>query len=387
MQYVDFGNLDFKVSRFGMGCMRLPTEKLNNGEHKIDEKEAVKMIRYAIDHGVNYIDTAYVYGDSEIVVGKALKDGFREKIKLATKLPVWHIKAYSDFEKYLDMQLQRLEVDYIDFYLVHALDKNFWYMLKELNILEFLDKAKKDGKIKYAGFSFHDELPLFKEIVDSYDWKMCQIQLNIMDQNYQAGIEGLKYAGAKGIPVVIMEPLRGGKLSAHIPNDIRETWSKSDKKRTPVDWAFRWICNFPEVTVVLSGVSTMEQLQDNLNIFETTLPNSMTEKELELVVEVKNMYDNKIKVRCTSCRYCMPCPKGVEIPYIFNIYNDCSMYGTLEGYSDTYKKLIEDKKDASQCTQCRKCERTCPQHISIMEDLKGAHSYMTQKMKYLNNRK
>ena len=277
MYYREFGNLGFKISTFGIGCMRLPLLLQPDGStdpSKIDEDEAIKMIRYGIDNGVNYIDTAYGYhgGNSEIVTGKALKDGYREKVKLATKLPVWLANSYEDFGKLLDEQLAKLQVDYIDFYLLHALNKNSWEKVKDMGVLEFLDKAVEAGKIKHPGFSFHDELPVFKSIIDSYDWKMCQIQLNFLDENYQAGVEGLRYAGSKNIPVVIMEALRGGRLARNIPEDILKVWNSYHIKRSPVEWAFRWLYNFPEVTVILSGVSTMEQLKENIEIFKMLLP-------------------------------------------------------------------------------------------------------------------
>ena len=381
MHYREFGKLGFKISTFGMGCMRLPLEELPEGVQdstRINEKEAISMIRYAVDHGVNYIDTAYPYhgGKSELLVAKALKNGYREKVKLATKLPVWHTNTYEDFEKYLDEQLAKLEVDYIDFYLLHALNKHTWPKIKKLGVLTFLDKALEAGKIKHAGFSFHDELPLFKEIIDSYDWCMCQIQLNILDEDYQAGIEGMRYAAAKGIPVVIMEPLKGGSLARIIPQDIKAVWEEASINRSPVDWAFRWLYNFPEVTVILSGVSDIDQLKDNINIFESALPNSMKEEELELVRRVQELYHSKIKVGCTNCGYCMPCPAGVAIPDLFRMYNNSSIFDAVDANSAHYKKMIESKKDASLCVECRNCESSCPQNIPVIEKLKEVHSVL-----------
>jgi len=233
------------------------------------------------------------------------------------------------------------------------------------------------GKIKYPGFSFHDELPVFKEIIDSYDWKMCQIQLNILDQDYQAGVEGMRYAASKGIPVVIMEPLKGGRLAHNVPEDVQALWDQAETKRSPVEWAFRWLYNFPEITVILSGVSTMEQLKDNIEIFSKAAPNSMDEKELELVQKVKALYDSKIKVGCTGCNYCVPCPSGVEIPRIFSLYNDYSIYGGSEEFKEWYKNLMDEGKDASNCVECGQCESECPQHISIIERLKEAHEVLT----------
>lgn len=382
MKYRKFEDLNFAVSTFGVGCMRLPLKVQPDGStdaSKIDEEEAIRMIRYAIDNGVNYLDTAYGYhgGNSELLVAKALKDGYRDKVKLATKLPVWMAKSYEDFERLLDEQLAKLEVDFIDFYLLHALSGDRWEEIKKMGILDFLDKAVASGKIKYPGFSFHDELPVFKDIIDSYDWKMCQIQLNILDEDYQAGVEGMRYAGSKGIPVVIMEPLKGGRLAHNVPEDVKALWREADVERSPVEWAFRWLYNFPEIVTILSGVSTMEQLKDNIEIFSQAAPNTMTEKELELVERVKDLYDSKIKVGCTACNYCMPCPSGVDIPGVFSVYNDYSIYGNLEEFKNRYKRFIEDNKDASQCVECGQCEAECPQHISIIEKLKEAHRVLT----------
>ena len=381
MQYRKFGNLGFEVSTFGVGCMRLPVKEKPDGSKDysaIDEPEAIKMIRYAIDHGVNYIDTAYSYhgGNSEIVVGKALKDGYREKVKVATKLPIWHANSYEDFERLLDEQRSKLQIDTVDFYLLHSLSKKSWEKARDMKVLDFLDKAVEAGKIKYPGFSFHDELDVFKKIIDSYDWKMCQIQLNILDEHYQAGVEGLKYAGSKGIPVVIMEPLKGGKLALNIPKDVQDMWDTAKVKRSPVEWAFRWLYNFPEVTVILSGVSTMEQLKENIEIFDKAEANSMSDEELEIVAKVKELYLSKIKVDCTRCNYCMPCPNGVSIPRIFGLYNDSVMYETVEEYAKQYQNLIKKDEDASKCIECGDCESVCPQNIEIIEKLKEAHEYL-----------
>lgn len=378
MQYRQFGNLDFQVSAFGLGCMRLPLEEQPEGgkdASRIHEKEAIELIRYAIDHGVNYVDTAYPYhgGNSELVVGKALKDGYREKVKLATKLPVWLCKSYEDFGKHLDEQLAKLQVDCIDFYLLHALNKHSWKNIMSLGVLDFLNEAVAQGKIKYPSFSFHDELPLFKEIVDAYDWKMCQIQLNILDENYQAGLEGLKYAADRNIPVVIMEPLKGGNLARNIPDDILAIWNEAEAQRSPVDWAFRWVGNFPQVTTILSGVNNLEQLKDNLAIFDSISPESMNEQELELVHRVKEVYESKIKVGCTKCGYCVPCPAGVAIPDVFSQYNHSSIFNALEDSRRNYSNLVKNSKDASLCVECGNCEEACPQSIPIIEKLAEAN--------------
>lgn len=383
MEYRKFGDLGFEVSTFGMGCMRLPLEVQSDGTtdpSNIDEEEAIKMIHHAIDNGVTYLDTAYPYhgGNSEPLLAKALKDGYRAKVKIATKLPVWLADSYEDFERLLDEQLAKLEVESIDFYLLHALSKERWDKAKELGVLDFLDKATESGKIKYPGFSFHDELPVFKEIIDAYDWKMCQIQLNILDEYYQAGVEGMNYAASKGIPLVIMEPLKGGRLAHSVPEDIQKLWDQHETKRSPVEWAFRWLYNFPEVVVILSGVSTMEQLMDNIEIFSKSAPDSMSRDEIELVEKVKELYESKIKVGCTSCNYCMPCPSDVNIPGIFEIYNNQSIYEDFDEFKKQYRGLMDEDKDASQCIECGQCEPECPQHIEIIDKLKEAHEVLAK---------
>ena len=376
MQYVKFPTLGLDVSRFGMGCMRFPKTEDKKGTSIIDEAESIKMVRHAVTNGVNYFDTAYAYGDSEKVLGKALKGGLREKVIIATKSPVWKIEKPEDFEKYLEEELENLQTGYIDFYLLHGLGKKSWKKVKEFGLLEKLDKAKKGGKIKYAAFSFHDDLKLFKEIIDSYKWDMCQIQLNFMQEDYQAGVEGLKYAASKGIGVVIMEPLLGGLLGENVPQDIIDKWNQSGTRRTPADWAFKWLGNFPEATVVLSGVSTMSQLKEDIEIFEKALPDSITQKEIEVFKGVKKLYDSKLKVGCTGCAYCMPCPSGVNIPGVFNQYNNTFM-GDPVVWKGRYRSfLCANEMDASQCTECGECEEACPQNIEIIDKLKEAHDHM-----------
>ena len=372
MQYRKFGKINLKISTLGFGCMRLPTL---NKDSNINEKEAIKMIRYAIDNGVNYIDTAYPYhnGNSEILVGKALKDGYREKVKLATKLPTWSTESYEDFDRILNEQLKKLNTDYIDFYLLHSLDKIEWKKVKDLGILKFLDNTIKDGKIKHAGFSFHDDLNTFKKIVDSYNWSFCQIQLYFTDPDHQAGIKGLKYAASKNLAVVIMTPLKGGELVKNIPSQIKKILNNTEQKRSLADWGLRWVCNHPEVSVVLSGMSTMNQVIENIKTVETALPNSLTKKELKTLKNIKKVYEQKLKIDCTGCNYCMPCPQKVEIPGIFSLYNDIFLYGAKKESVKSYEDFLEEKKDASQCIECGKCEKVCPQNLSIIKYLKEIH--------------
>ena len=329
MQYRKFTSDGLNASILGFGCMRFPT--IDNNLSNIDEKQSEKMLEYAIEHGVNYIDTAYTYhGDnSESFVGKFLKEkGLRKKVYLATKNPVWLVKEYNDFEKLLDEQLERLQTDYIDFYLLHSLHEKTYRKIMNLNVFKFVDEAKKKGKIKYAGFSFHDELPLFKEITDAYPWDFCQIQLNYMDTEMQAGLEGLKYASNKGLDVVVMEPIKGGKL-VNPSDEIKGIWSNSEINRTPAEWALRWVFNYPEVKVVLSGMSSLEQVKENIRIANEGFPNSLSDKELSLINEVSDVYKQKVKVGCTSCDYCQPCPYNVSIPNIFEMYNNMYVYNAI----------------------------------------------------------
>lgn len=385
MQYTTFGKDKVKISRFGMGCMRLPFSEVD-GKYAVDEAESVRMIRYAVEHGVNYFDTAYPYcgGKGEIIVGNALKDGYRERVNLTTKLPCWFVKKEEDFERLLDEQLNKLQVEYLDFYLIHHLSKNNWENISKFDVAGFFDNMKKKGKIKYAGFSFHDNTEVFKNILDSYDWDVCQIQLNILDENYQAGVEGLKYAGSKNVPVIIMEPLKGGCLANEPHKEVSDIYNKAPVKRSHIEWAFRWLYNFPEIMTILSGVSTLEQLNENIRIFEDAAPNCMTEEEIELVRQVKKVYEEKIKVGCTGCRYCMPCPNRVHIANIFDMYNSAYVYNDLEKSIKRYDELIrtgekQGKRDVSFCIECGKCERACPQNLPVIEKLKEADKVLRGK--------
>lgn len=377
--YRDFGKTNEKVSVLGFGCMRLPV--IGDDPTNIDEENAINMIRHAIDHGVNFIDTAYPYhgssmdhgGESEPLVAKALKDGYREKVKIATKLPSWTIEKREDMDKYLNEQLKRLETDCIDFYMVHGINKSYWENLKELGFEEFLDEAITDGRIRHAGFSFHHRIELFKEVVDYYDWSFCLIQYNYMDEDYQAGKEGLEYAFKKGLGVAVMEPLRGGQLATNIPQEVQEAFNGSDVKRSPAEWALRWVWNHPEVSVVLSGMNAMDQLLENLKIAEEAQPNSLRDAELNITNQAKSIFEKKLKIKCTGCGYCLPCPSGVDIPENFAKYNDYHLFGSPEtkgAYQFHYDAFIMEDKRASSCIECGECEEHCPQNIPIIQKLK-----------------
>ena len=379
MLYRTLGKTNEKVSALGFGCMRLPI--IDGDTTKIDEEKAIKMIRHAIDEGVNYVDTAYPYhgtgmgsgGESEPFVGRALKDGYREKVNLATKLPSWLIKTREDMDKYLNEQLERLQTKTIDFYLVHALNAATWENLKKLGINEFLDSAIKDGRIRYAGFSFHDKLDVFKGIVDYYDWSFCQIQYNYLDENFQAGNEGLKYAASKGLGVVIMEPLRGGKIVKNLPEVVKNTFDKAEIKRSPAEWALRWVWNHPEVSVVLSGMNIMDNVTENIRVASDATPNSLTKKELETIDNVNKVFKERMKVNCTACEYCMPCPAGVNIPKNFTYYNEYSLFVTPETDKELKNRYnsLKPEERADKCVECGKCETHCPQAIKIRDELKN----------------
>ena len=376
MKYRHIEKLDLELSAFGLGCMRFPMKKDENGKDIVDEEKSTAIIRACIDSGVNYLDTAYIYsgGLNEKYVGLALRDGYREKVYLATKLPLWDCDSREYMYKTFEEQLERLGTDHIDFYLLHCLTGEKWKKVKELGACEFLDDLKKQGKIKYACFSFHDNFDAFETIIKDYPWDMCQLQFNYMDIDNQAGLRGVKLAGEMGIPVVIMEGLLGGKL-ANVPSDVAEHFKNANPDMSPVHWAFKWLCNFPEIATVLSGVATMEQAEDNLSIFDKCEAGIMSEEELKVVAEAREIYKRRIKVDCTGCEYCLPCPMGVEIPKIFAKWNKAYMYETGDF---TYKKMIEEKKDASQCVDCRACMDKCPQSFDIPEKLKEAHAFLSR---------
>lgn len=376
MLYRTFGKTGEKVSILGFGCMRLPI--LEGNPSKINEPLATEMLHYAIDQGVNYVDTAYPYhglsftegGMSEIFLGNALKNGYREQVHLATKLPSWNIQKKEDLNYYLDEQLKRLQTDRIDFYLLHGLSKTTWEPLKKLDVFEFLDSAIEDGKIGYVGFSFHDELDLFTEIVDSYNWSFSQIQFNYMDQESQAGKPGLDYISSKNMGTIIMEPLRGGGLTDNIPSDIQAIWDRAEVKKSPAEWALRFLWDQPEINVVLSGMSTMGQVIENVKIAEDAHANSLTDKERNLIQEVREAYNSKIHVDCTACGYCMSCPNGVDIPKNLNILNEYYIYQNMGISAQTYSFLTAMNASASSCDECGECEEKCTQNIPIRKYLK-----------------
>jgi predicted aldo/keto reductase-like oxidoreductase len=383
MQYRNFGKLDWKVSALGFGCMRLP--QLGQGmQSPVDEPLAIRMIRYAIDNGVNYVDTAYMYhmGNSERIVGKALQDGYRAKTRLATKLPAMIIKSADQFDKIFDEQLGRLQTDRVDFYLMHGLHKETWTRIRDLGVLKWAEGRMAKGQIGNLGFSFHDEFKVFKEIIDYYDnWTFCQIQYNYVDVDNQAGRKGVEYAAGKGLGIVVMEPIRGGILAKEPPKPVAEVWGKAAEKRSYPEWALQWIWNQPEISVVLSGMSTMEQVVANVASAGRSGPGKLTTSELSLINRVRDAYRALSPVPCTGCRYCQPCPNGVLIPDIFQLYNEVVMYDAPQLGYFRYASPMGIKLDnrADKCKECNECIELCPQKIEIPKWLKKAHEQMTPK--------
>jgi len=378
MQYRKFGKLNWEVSALGFGAMRMPLT--NRDPASVDEPEAIRMIRYAIDHGVNYLDTAYLYhsGRSEGIVGRALRDGYRERMKLATKLPARIVESAADFDRFLNEQLERLQTK-LDFYLLHGLNSHSWPKVRDLGVLRWAEGAMADGRFDYLGFSFHDEFDVFKEIVDAYDnWTLCQIQYNYMDVDYQAGRRGLEYAASKGLAVVVMEPLRGGRLAKEPPEQVAKVWARAAQKRSPAEWGLLWVWNQPEVSLALSGMSAMEQVMENVAVADRSGPGTLTIDEMALFERVCEAYHGLSPIPCTSCGYCMPCPNGVEIPNIFEIYNEAIMYDDPRTGRFRYRGTDELKEEqrADQCTECGDCMEACPQQIPIPEWLQKAHELL-----------
>ncbi len=367
MQYRKFGNTGVSVSALGFGCMRLPVLE----DHSVDEAEAISIIRHAIDEGVNYIDTAYPYhdGKSEIIVGKALRDGYREKVNLATKLPLWAVDGEADFDRILNEQLQKLQTDHIDFYLLHAVGRErMEQRVKPFHLIDHMRQAKADGRIRHIGFSFHDSLAVFKEIVDYTDaWEFCQIQYNYININDQAGTEGMRYAASKGLGIIVMEPLLGGRL-ARLSNHVAAAFPPG---KTPVEYALDFLWNQPEVGVVLSGMGSRQQVDDNLLYASRSGVGMLSEEDTAVYAKVKEIYDSMSMVGCTGCAYCMPCPFGLNIPEIFKVYNGYGVHGSRNRMREAYGAF---ENGPEQCHSCHKCEQICPQHIKVsqvMKDIAG----------------
>jgi len=366
--------LGIETSLLGFGCMRFPV----TAEGKIDEPEAQRMLDKAIASGVNYIDTAYPYhnGESEPFVGKALKKYDRASYFLATKLPVWKVNGLEDVDNLFQEQLNRLQTDYIDFYLMHALNRERFNRMLEIGCIERLEKLKEEGKIRYLGFSFHDSYETFEEILNYRDWDFCQIQLNYMDTQEQAGMKGYELTVEKGIPLVVMEPVKGGSL-ASFAGDITERFHALDPGASAASFALRWVGSLPNVKVILSGMSAMEQVEDNLKTFASFRP--LSDREQEEIRDIVSLINSRVQNGCTGCRYCMPCPAGVDIPGCFRVWNTYHMYQNYNMVKGRWEKEIGESAQAKNCIKCGKCEQVCPQKLSIRDDLEKVQADLDKK--------
>jgi len=378
MLYRPFGQTGETVSILGFGAMRLPVVEQHH--ENIDVPLATRMVHYAIDQGVNYVDTAYPYhgtsvvgkGTSEAFLGQALAGGYREKVLLATKLPAGAVQSRADMDLILASQLSDLRTDHIDCYLLHGIGKTTWAKFSDLGVLEFLDSALADGRIRYAGFSFHDQASVFKEIIDAYPWAFCLMQHNYMDVDFQAGLAGLRYAAEQGLGVIVMEPLKGGRLAAAGPPEVQALWDAAPVKRTPAEWGLHYVWDDPGVSLVLSGMSTMEQVVENVASAEAGLPHSLSAAELGLIDKVREVYQERVQVDCTNCRYCMPCPAGIDIPIVLACLNNASLYESplTEKFIYGIETTLGNTAKASECTECGQCKDACPQGIEVPAVLK-----------------
>jgi predicted aldo/keto reductase-like oxidoreductase len=369
MQYVQYGSTDLKVSRFGLGCMRFPQSR----------DDAIEMVRYAIDHGVNYLDTAHVYQDSEDILGEALKNGYRERVVLVTKSPLWNVTRYEDFERELDVSLKRLGTDYLDVYLLHNLYDANLKKARDFDGSGFLDEMIAKGKIRHRGFSIHNSYDEFVSLVDDYHWDAAQIQLNILDVNMQVGQKGLQYGAEKGLAMVIMEPLRGGSIITDAPAEVFDLITANPEKRSLAEWCFRWLYRQPEATVILSGTSTLDQLRENLEIFEHADEGTLSNEDIHFVSRLRRAYQKTGAIGCTACRYCMPCQYGVKIPDCFAVYNSYVISGKKTMSDKIYysNAIVSKGFGADHCQQCMECADRCPQKLPIPELLEQLHTELT----------
>ena len=375
MRKKTFGQTGLEMSVMGFGCMRLPLDNPKD-PMAIDEDLTTAMLRRAIDQGLNYVDTAYPYhgssrqkpGRSEPVVAQALRGGYREKINLATKLPTWLVQNQKQMHNYLDEQLKRLETNYVDFYLLHNINGIVWPKIKDLGVFQFLDEARKDGRIKYPGFSFHDRYPMFEELIQSYDWGMAQIQYNYLDVDYQAGRRGAQLAREKNIALVVMEPLRGGFLVNNIPEQLKDVLASVRPDWSLAEWGLKWLWSQPEPTMVLSGMSTMEHVDENLKIAQSE--EFLTEQDLEAIAQVQSFFKDRLKAGCTDCGYCLPCPQGVVIPKNLAYLNSYFLTDSDEARARSkyyFQTQVSPEESFTSCIGCGECEEKCPQHLPISE--------------------
>jgi predicted aldo/keto reductase-like oxidoreductase len=377
MKYRRFGMLDWEVSVLGFGVMRLPS--IDEGPANRTEAESIQMIRYAIDHGVNYLDSNYPYYMKRYervtrLISQALQDGYRQKVKVAATLPSFLMNSSPDFDRYLNGQLRWLQMDRIDFYLLGGLNRETWPTLQELGVLRWAEGAMKDGRIDNLGFSFHDDYQVLRDILVAYDkWALSQFHYSYMDVAHHPGFGGLKYAAEKGLAVVVSEPLRGGRLTKEPPESVAKVWASAKQKRTPAEWGLRWVWNHPEVSVVVSDMRTMEQVAEDVALADSAEPDSLTVQELILISKVREAYHKLRPIPCTACHCCMPCPQGIDVPRIFELYNDAIVYRDIETPRFIYG--IE-QHDVESCTECGSCVDTCPKKIAILDYLKAAHQLL-----------
>ena len=377
MQYRKFGKNGYDVSLLGLGCMRLPRKTGESPDSApVDREKAYELIRYAAENGVNYFDTAFVYHKqtSEEVLGEALEGELRKKVKIATKLPLRLMEKDEDIRANLELSLKKLRTDYIDIYIVHMLTDGTWDEIKRRQICEQFFKLKEEGLVKSVGFSIHGTYNLFKEALAHQPWDMCLLQQNLLDVDYEVTEQAVVDAGEKGIGVAIMEPLRGGGL-ASAPKRVKDVYDSCNKDRKPVEWAFRHLADNPHVNTILSGMTTMEQLKENIEIFSKPdmTPNHLSDKEKATLVAAREAYKSIVTIPCTSCDYCMPCPQGVGIPACFERYNEGMMFENFDQPRRVYMFMTNGARSADKCTECGLCEPKCPQKIEIVKQLKVAH--------------
>lgn len=380
MQQRQFGSLGYNVSALGLGCMRLPRMDMPDGSVDVDRQKAIELIQYAVDNGVTYYDSSFTYhnGQSEVVMGEALEGSRRNKVVIATKQRYPTMQNSKDvMRRNLETTLKRLRTDYIDLYLIHNVNINEWEGVKQLGVVDEYEKFKAEGMIKDIGFSYHGDLALFKEVMAYYDFAMCQFQYNLLMSDRELPTEGLELAYKKGTAVVVMEPLRGGGL-ASAPDDVLEVYNRCNIKRTPAEWGLRYVMDRPEVSVVLSGMSTLEQLKENIETFSApdAVPYCLTENEKQILADARTTYLNRQSIPCTSCEYCMPCPQGVNIPDLFTKYNEGYRFGKFDNARRSYMFSKSSNSDGSHCVACGECLAKCPQEINIIEEIAKAHAVL-----------